>query len=90
MERTGGKGTLVHFRCTNPAHARPTTERSDTLTVVEGLWAYCPFDIRVGDHDWQITGGVTMGELRGEGASSFRQPPEDDPRGRKEPDPQGR
>jgi hypothetical protein len=66
MERTGGRGTLVHFRCTNPAHDRPATQRSDTLTLVEGLWAYCPFDIRVADHDWQPTGGVTMGELRGE------------------------
>jgi len=66
MERPGAKGTLVHFRCTNPAHARPTGERSDTLTLVEGLWAYCPFDIRAGDHDWQPTGGVPLDELRTE------------------------
>ena len=39
VERPAAKGTLVHFRCANPAHARPATLRSDTLTLVEGLWA---------------------------------------------------
>lgn len=67
MERPGAKATLVHFRCTNLAHARPTGGRSDTLTLVEGLWAYCPFDVRAGDHDWQPTGGVRLAELRDDG-----------------------
>lgn len=73
MERSGSKGTLVHFRCTNPAHGRPPATRSDTLTLVEGLWAYCPFDIRAGDHDWVPTGGVTMDSLRSDagGAGLF-------------------
>jgi hypothetical protein len=31
--------------------------------VFEGLWAYCPFDVRAGDHDWAPTGGVTMAAL---------------------------
>lgn len=64
MQRSGSKGTLVHFRCTNPAHERPAPQRSDTLTLVEGLWAYCPFDVRAGDHQWEPTGGVPMQELR--------------------------
>ena len=64
MQRSGSKGTLVHFRCTNPAHDRPAEQRSDTLTLVEGLWAYCPFDIRAGEHEWVSTGGVPMAELR--------------------------
>ena len=64
MQRSGSKGTLVHFWCTNPAHARPAKERSDTLTLFEGLWAYCPFDVRAGDHEWAPTGGVTMDALR--------------------------
>ncbi len=68
MERSGSKGTLVHFRCTKPAHERPAEQRSDTLTLVEGLWAYCPFDIRAGDHDWAPTGGVPMKDLLTEGA----------------------
>lgn len=68
MERSGSRGTLVHFRCTNPAHGRPAEMRSDTLTLAEGLWAYCPFNIRAGDHVWEATGGVTMQELRSEGS----------------------
>jgi hypothetical protein len=80
MERSGSKGTLVHFRCTNPAHDRPPIKRSDTLTLVEGLWAYCPFDIRAGDHEWVPTGGVTMDSLRtgSGGAELFGQPAEED------------
>jgi hypothetical protein len=90
MERSGSKGTLVHFRCTNPAHARPAKERSDTLTLFEALWAYCPFDVRAGDHDWAPTGGVTMAALRNEdvGQGLFGQPAEEDPRGRKQADPE--
>jgi hypothetical protein len=64
MERSGSRGTLVHFRCTNPAHARPAEQRSDTLTLFEGLWAYCPFDVRANDHDWAPTGGVPLEQLR--------------------------
>jgi hypothetical protein len=80
MERSGSKGTLVHFRCTKAAHARPPTNRSDTLTLVEGLWAYCPFDIRAGQHEWVPTGGVTMDSLRTETAEAglFGQPAEED------------
>jgi hypothetical protein len=63
MERSGSRSTLVHFRCTNPAHARPAAQRSDTLTLFEGLWAYCPFNVRAGEHHWTPTGGVTMAEL---------------------------
>jgi hypothetical protein len=66
VERPAAKGTLVHFRCTNPAHARPATLRSDTLTLVEGLWAYCPFNVRAGDHEWAPTGGVAVETLRAE------------------------
>ena len=80
MERSGSKGTLVHFRCTKAAHARPPATRSDTLTLVEGLWAYCPFDIRAGDHDWVPTGGVTMDSLRNEAgeAALLGKPAEED------------
>ena len=90
MERSGSKGTLVHFRCTQPAHDRPPATRSDTLTLVEGLWAYCPFNIRAGDHEWVPTGGVTMDSLRNGPceAGLFGQPAEKDPRGGQEPDPE--
>ena len=67
VERPAAKGTLVHFRCTNPAHAREAAQRSDTLTLFEGLWAYCPFNVRASDHEWAPTGGVAVEALRGEG-----------------------
>jgi hypothetical protein len=87
MERSASNGTLVHFRCTKPAHARIAPQRSDTLTLVEGLWAYCPFDVRVGDHEWEPTGGVTMESLRSDaGRVLFRQPPEYDARRGQESD----
>jgi len=66
VERPGSKATLVHFRCTNLAHVRPASQRGDTLTLFEGLWAYCPFDVRAGDHRWEPTGGVTMESLLNE------------------------
>ena len=71
MERPVAKGTLVHFRCTNPGHDRPPAQRSDTLTLFEGLWAYCPFDVRAGEHDWAPTGGVTVDTLRSGPADLF-------------------
>lgn len=64
MERPGGPKVLVYFRCANPDHARPAAERSDTLTLVEGLWAYCPLNVREPDHRWEATGGVPLETLR--------------------------
>lgn len=72
MERSAGKGTLVHFRCTNPAHAQPIGQPSDSLTLNEGLWAYCAYDVRAGDHEWTETGGLTLEQLK-------REPPRDRP-----------
>ena len=88
MERSGSKGTLVHFRCTKAAHARPAEQRSDTLTLVEGLWAYCPFDTRAGDHHWEETGGVRMQELVTGQPGSLGQATEQHPRDGKESDAQ--
>ena len=68
MERPGAKGTLVHFRCVNPAHGAPDGRPSDTVTLVEGLWAYCPYDVRAPDHDWRPTGGLTMERLQAGGS----------------------
>jgi hypothetical protein len=63
MERPATKGTLIHFRCGEPAHARPDQRVSGTVTLVEGLWAFCPMDVRADGHDWRPTGGVTMEDL---------------------------
>ena len=79
MERPGAKGTLVHFRCENPAHDGPGGRPSDTVTLVEGLWAYCRYDVRAGDHDWRPTGGVPLGSLQ-HGDRSLGQPAEHDAR----------
>lgn len=59
------KGGSIQFVCIADAHV--TAERrssSDTLTVVSGRWAYCPFDAKGEGHDWQETDGVTLEVLR--------------------------
>lgn len=58
-------GGSIQFVCTADAHA--TVNRgssSDTLTVVSGRWAYCPFDAKGGGHEWRETEGVTIEVLR--------------------------
>lgn len=55
---------LIHFRCTNAKHQDARGGVSDTLTIHEGMWAYCPHDIRVKGHEWEPTGGVSMSEVR--------------------------
>lgn len=64
MQRPGNPATLVHFRCTNPEHTA-TSPPGSTLTLHEGLWAYCPLDVRRPDHHWVETGGVPLGTLLG-------------------------
>ena len=58
------RAPLVHYRCVNPEHQEPPGSKSDTLTIHEGKWAYCPRDIRAKAHDWQETGGMTLTELK--------------------------
>ena len=55
---------LIHYRCSNPAHQQSNGNTSDTLTVHEGKWAYCAFDIRAKDHQWIETGGVPLEQAR--------------------------
>lgn len=59
-----GGAALIHFRCATPAHQRAKAGISDTLTIHEGKWAYCPHDIRAKDHAWVDAGGVTLEQLR--------------------------
>jgi hypothetical protein len=55
----------IQFRCVNEKHQEPRMPGpSDLLTVYEGKWAYCPYDIRAKGHDWQATGGLTVNEVR--------------------------
>ena len=45
---------LIRYRCTNPDHQRPTKSLSDTMTIHERSWAFCPHDVRVTDHLWAL------------------------------------
>ena len=55
---------LVYYRCTNPKHQQGSGDKSDTLTIHEGKWAYCPHDIRAKDHQWTETGGLPLEDVR--------------------------
>jgi hypothetical protein len=55
---------LIHYRCSNPKHQQANSNKSDTLTIHEGKWAYCAFDIRAKEHQWTETGGVTVEQVR--------------------------
>lgn len=55
---------LIHYRCSNPKHQQANNNKSDTLTIHEGKWAYCPHDIRVKGHEWTETGGVSIELVR--------------------------
>jgi hypothetical protein len=46
--------SLVRYRCTNPEHQRTTKSLSDTMTIHERSWAFCPYDVRVSDHLWTV------------------------------------
>jgi hypothetical protein len=45
---------LIRFRCDNPAHQRPKASVSDTMTIHERSWAYCPYDVRETGHLWAV------------------------------------
>jgi len=56
---------LIKYRCMRAAHQRaPEGRISDSLTVHQGEWAYCPFDSHAKDHDWRATSGIPIEELR--------------------------
>ena len=45
---------LIRYRCTNPEHQRSTKTLSDTMTIHERSWAFCPYDVRVAGHLWAL------------------------------------
>ncbi|HEY3218734.1 MAG TPA: hypothetical protein VGK15_06580 [Candidatus Limnocylindria bacterium] len=55
---------LVHYRCASAKHQLLRGAESDTLTIHQGKWAYCPHDIRAKGHEWTATGGQTLAQLR--------------------------
>ena len=56
-------GARIAFVCVTPAHLGKNGALVDHLTVHEREWAYCPSDVRTGEHDWKATGGVALAEL---------------------------
>ena len=58
------KRAVIHFRCVSADHQQLRGSASDTLTIHEGKWAYCPHDVRIAGHDWSDTGGITLEEAR--------------------------
>lgn len=55
---------LVHFRCVSAKHQEARGSASDTLTIHDGKWAFCPYDIRVKGHEWEPTGGLPLDAVR--------------------------
>ena len=55
---------LIQYRCVTEKHQEAKAGNSDTLTVHEGKWAYCPFDVRAKGHEWDDTGGLSVNEVR--------------------------
>jgi hypothetical protein len=58
------QGAVIHFRCVAAKHQDAKAGTSDTLTIHEGKWAYCPYDIRADGHQWEATGGISVNEVR--------------------------
>jgi hypothetical protein len=59
MPSTVGRGMkhitpLFRYRCANPEHQRAAKGTSDTITIHEHSWAYCPYDVRAADHLWSV------------------------------------
>lgn len=59
----GTAGPRIGFVCRSAAHVSTNGALVDHLTIHEKEWAYCPFDVRKGEHHWKPTGGVTLGEI---------------------------
>ena len=53
-ERLKEMSPLIRYRCANPEHQRKTNSVSDTMTIHDRSWAYCPYDVRVSDHVWSL------------------------------------
>ena len=47
-------GPLIRYRCTKPEHQNAAPRPSDTMTIHESSWAYCPYDVRASEHLWSM------------------------------------
>lgn len=57
---------LIRYRCVTETHQRAAEATvTDTLTIHDGEWAFCPCDIRAKGHTWvEAPGGVAIELLR--------------------------
>jgi hypothetical protein len=48
----------IGFECVAPEHRRHAADDTpDTLTIVNGEWAFCLRGLRAEGHEWKSTGG---------------------------------
>ena len=46
---------LIRYHCANPDHQRSAAQTlADTMTIHDRSWAYCPHDVRVPGHAWEL------------------------------------
>jgi hypothetical protein len=57
---------LVDYCCVFAGHwKKPTSAQwTNTLTIQQGGWAFCPFNVLQDGHEWAATGGITVDQLR--------------------------
>lgn len=55
--------TPVAYECRAPSH-QVGDGGPDKLTVHDGQWAFCPFDVKAGGHEWTATGGVPLSMVK--------------------------
>lgn len=56
--------TPVAYECKAPSHRVGDEGGPDKLTVNDGQWAFCPYDVKAEGHEWKPTGGVPLSMLR--------------------------
>jgi hypothetical protein len=55
--RTDDGTSTIAFICTAPAHAHGV---ASAVTVHDGGWAFCPYDVLADGHRWESAGGMTL------------------------------
>jgi hypothetical protein len=62
---------LVELECVAEAHA-PSGDGPDKLTIHEGRWAFCPYNVHADGHVWRETGGADLSVLLGRARLALR------------------
>jgi len=66
LEPDARPSKLVEYCCVFAGHWKKTApaQWTNTLTIQRGAWAFCPFDVLEGGHEWAATGGISVDRLR--------------------------